>query len=63
MTYNFDPDTWYSNQRAVLERRRDEGTLGAEAFAQALADLDARHEELVGRLDAEFALPRAPKGR
>ena len=63
MTYNFDADKWFANQRAVLERQRDEGSLGAEAFAQALADLDARYEELVSRLDAEFTLPSGPTGR
>ena len=63
MTYNFDADKWYANQRAVLERQRDEGSLGVDAFAQALADLDARYEELVSRLDAEFTLPSGPTGR
>ena len=63
MTYNFDPDKWYANQRTALERQRDDGSIGAEAFAQALAELDARYEELVSRLDAEFAIPPEPTGR
>jgi hypothetical protein len=63
VTYNFDPDKWYANRRAALERQRDEGALGAEAYAQALADLEARHEELTGRQDAGFALPPDSSGR
>jgi phage shock protein A len=63
VTYNFDADKWYANQRAALERQRDTGSLGAEAFARALAELDARYEELVSRLDAEFVVPREPAGR
>jgi hypothetical protein len=63
VTYNFDADKWFADQRAVLERQRDEGSLGAEAFAQALADLDARYEARVSRLDAEFTLPSGPTGR
>jgi phage shock protein A len=63
VTYNFDPEKWSAKQRAALERQRDEGSLGAEAFARALAELDARFEELVGRLDAEFVVPHEPAGR
>lgn len=63
MTYNFDPDTWYANQRAALERQRDAGELDDESLARALADLDARHEELVSRLDAAFVFPRGPSDR
>lgn len=63
MTYNFDPEKWYANQRAALERQRDEGSLDGEAFARALTELDARFEELIGRLDAEFVVPRGPAGR
>ncbi len=63
MTYNFDPDKWYANQRAVLERQRDSGELDGESFARALAVLDARYEELVSRLDAEFAVPPEPAAR
>ena len=63
MTYNLDPDKWYANQRAALEQQRDVGLLGAEEFARAPAELAARHEELVSRLDAEFVVPREPAGR
>jgi phage shock protein A len=63
VTYNFDPDTWYANQRAALERQRDAGELDDESLARALAALDARYEELVSRLDAEFVVPREPAGR
>ena len=63
MTYNFDTDKWYANQRAVLERQRDAGEPEEESFVRTLAELDARYEELVSRLDAEFVVPRGSSDR
>jgi len=57
VTYNFDPDRWYDNQRALLEARRGRGELDEGAFAAALADLDRRYEEMLARLDGSFRLP------
>ncbi len=57
MTYNFDPDRWYDNQRALLEARRGCGELDEAAFAGELADLDRRYEEMLARLDGSFRLP------
>jgi hypothetical protein len=57
VTYNFDPEKWYAIRRAGLERQRDEGLLDAAAFTQALAELDARLEEMLARQDAGFAVP------
>ncbi len=31
MTYNFDPDRWYENQRLALDAKRDRGDLTDEA--------------------------------
>ena len=57
MTYNFDPDQWYENTRAVLVARRERGELDETAFSDALAELDRRYEEMLTRLDGSFRLP------
>ena len=57
MTYNFDPDLWYENQRALIEERRRSGDLGPEAYADALEDLDRRLDEMVARLDGTYRIP------
>jgi len=57
VTYNFDPEKWYAIRRAALEQRRIAGELDAAAFDRALAELDARLEELLARQDADFTVP------
>lgn len=57
MTYNFDADRWYENQRALLVARRERGELDEQAFANALDELDRRFEEMLSRLDGSFQLP------
>ncbi|MGD1147486.1 MAG: hypothetical protein ABR961_06015 [Thermoanaerobaculaceae bacterium] len=58
MTYNFDAERWYENQRALLEARRQRGELDDPAFTEALEDLDRRYEEMAARLNRSFELPR-----
>jgi len=57
VTYNFDPERWYENQRALLMARRERGELDESAFAEALDELDRRFEEMLSRLDGSFQLP------
>jgi hypothetical protein len=57
LTYNFDPERWYENQRALLVARRERGQLDERAFAEALDELDRRFEEMLSRLDGSFQLP------
>ena len=57
MTYNFDADRWYENQRALLVARRESGELDENAFAEALEELDRRFDEMLSRLDGSFQLP------
>ena len=57
MTYNFDPDRWYENERRVLEKRLQEGTLKIEAFHRAIEALDQRYDEMVKRLDGTYQIP------
>ena len=57
MTYNFDPDRWYDNERDALKRQFDSGELDAEAYAAAVEDLERRYDEMVDRLDGSYQLP------
>lgn len=57
MTYNFDPDRWLAAHRAALEARRDRGELDLAEFEAALAELEARHEDLVRRIDGTYEIP------
>ena len=61
MTYNFDPDKWYENQRAALEARRRRGELDDEAFQAELTELDERAEAMAARLDGTFQIPGPPE--
>ena len=57
MTYNFDPDRWYDNERAALETRRRSEGWSNEAYETALADLDRRYDEMLRRLDGTYQIP------
>jgi hypothetical protein len=57
MTYNFDPDRWYENQRALLEHSRARGELSAAEFEQQLERLGERYDEMLQRLTGPFELP------
>jgi len=57
MTYNFDAEKWYGNQKALLVARRERGELSDAEFARAIEDLDRRYDEMVARLDGTFQLP------
>ena len=58
MTYNFDPDRWYENERAALELQYREGRLDQGELQEALTDLDVRYENMVKRLDGTYQLPK-----
>ena len=58
MTYNFDPDQWYENHRAILDAGRARGDIAEAEFALAVEELDRRYEEMVARLDGSFQLPK-----
>jgi hypothetical protein len=62
MTYNFDPDRWFDDQRRMLEIRRTDGSLGETAFEEAMKELERRYEAMVRRLDGTYELPTARKG-
>jgi len=58
MTYNFDPDQWYENQRRLLELQRSEGRMDEATLAARLEELERKYEAMVQRLNKPFDLPR-----
>ena len=61
MTYNFDPDQWYDNQRRALDAKRDRGGLTPEEYQAGLDDLERRYDEMSSRLDKPFDLSDTPR--
>ena len=57
MTYNFDPERWYENERAVIDERFRSGEINAGQYEDAIEDLDARYDEMLDRLDGTFQIP------
>ena len=57
MTYNFDPDQWYRNELAALQRRVEAGELTCEQHESELAALDRRHDDMWDRLDGSYHIP------
>jgi hypothetical protein len=60
VTYNFDPEKWYENERLRLDRRRRAGELTDEAAARAAEELERRYEAMLARLDGTFPVGRQP---
>jgi hypothetical protein len=58
MTYNFDPDRWYANERAALEERRRLEAWNEADYEAALEDLGRRYDEMVRRLDGTYQIPK-----
>jgi len=63
VTYNFDPDRWYENQRRALDGRREKGELTAAAYQAELDGLEVRFEQMTTRLDRPFELSDTPRTR
>jgi hypothetical protein len=57
MTYNFDPDRWYENERAVIDKRYKAGEMSTSEYEEAVRDLDDRYDEMLERLDGTYQLP------
>jgi hypothetical protein len=57
MTYNFDPDRWYENERALIEERSKTGQITAIEYENAIRDLDRRYNDMLARLDGTYQLP------
>ena len=59
MTYNFDPDRWYENHRALLEAKKAAGDLDDKSFDEAVDTLDREYDAMVVRLDGTYQLPKS----
>jgi hypothetical protein len=58
MTYNFDPDRWYENERAVIESQYNAGTINEHDYKKAITDLERRYYKMLDRLDGSYQLPK-----
>ena len=64
MTYNFDPDRWYDNERLAIDERFRSGRIKAREYKNAIDDLDRRFDEMLERLDGTYQMPvKSPDGR
>jgi hypothetical protein len=57
MTYNFDPDRWYDNERLAIDQRFRSGSINAREYEDAIDDLDCRFDEMLDRLDGTYQIP------
>ena len=57
MTYNFDPERWYDNERAALELELKTGKINEKQYKKALADIEQRYDDMIDRLDGTYQVP------
>jgi hypothetical protein len=57
MTYNFDPDRWYQDERRMLEDRYKAGEIGVQEYKKALSELERRYDQMLDRLDGTYQIP------
>jgi len=63
MTYNFDPDRWYDNEKLAIDERFRGGEINAREYKEAIDDLDGRFDEMLERLDGTYQIPaNSPDG-
>jgi hypothetical protein len=61
MTYNFDPDRWYEDERGMLDARLKSGEMAAQEYEKALAVLEQRYDEMLQRLDGTYQIPASSR--
>ena len=59
MTYNFDPDRWYDDERSTLDARLKAGEMSARKYKDALEALERRYDEMLLRLDGTYQIPKS----
>ena len=59
MTYNFDPDNWYDDERSMLDARLKAGEMSTHEYKNALEALERRYDEMLQRLDGTYQIPKA----
>ena len=58
MTYNFDPDQWYEDERGILDSRYKAGEMSKSQYEAAVSDLDRRYDEMIAHLDGTYQIPK-----
>jgi hypothetical protein len=58
MTYNFDPDRWYEDERGILDSRYRAGEISEPQYKDALSALERRYDEMLTRLDGTYQIPK-----
>ncbi len=59
MTYNFDPDRWYENERGAIEAEYRSGKKTTQKYNEDIEDLYRRYDEMMDRLDGTYQLPNS----
>jgi hypothetical protein len=57
MTYNFDPDRWYQNERTAMEAVRREEKWNDHDYQTAVEALERRYDDMIRRLDGTYCIP------
>jgi hypothetical protein len=57
MTYNFDPERWYENERAFLDHQYRSGEISAKKYRAVLKALEDKLGEMWRRLDGSYRMP------
>ena len=58
MTYNFDPDRWYEDERAILDASYKAREISEAEYKDEVAELDRRYDEMIDRLDGTYKVPK-----
>jgi hypothetical protein len=56
MTYNYDPDRWYANERSAIETIRKKEQWSDPEYEMALENLEKRYDEMIRRLDGTYQI-------
>ena len=57
MTYNFDPERWYDNEKAFLDRQYGSGEISKAVYCSALKALEHRMGAMWARLYGSYQMP------
>jgi hypothetical protein len=61
VTYNFDPDRWYENERSAIQAQYGSGKRTAKQYNDAIDDLQRRYDEMMDRLDGTYQIPNSTR--
>jgi len=57
MTYNFDPERWYDNEKAFLDHQYRSGEISGKKYRAGLKNLENKLGEMWTRLDSSYKIP------